>query len=242
MVVGCMPVGKTVLLPKRAEAGDPAKYRPITMSDIVVRCFHRILAQRMEIQLPFSTRQKAFGAVMADSVWFIQVVIKHHQDNLRPLTVAFVDVKKAFDSVSHQSILVAAARLGVPPPFLGYICKLYSNAVTTLRIGPDVSGPIRLGRGVRQADDLSIHLFNAMIDMCLAGLDPSLGCEVGDLRVNHGTFADDIALFAATPRGLQVLATELESQLSMCGLSISSGLHGKLATMGLALTARRRSG
>ena len=162
MVVDCMPAGKTVLLPKRAEAGDPAKYRPITMSDIVVRCFHRILAQRMEIQLPFSTRQKAFGAGdgVADSVWFIQAVIKHHQDNLRPLNVAFVDVKKAFDSVSHQSILVATARLGVPPPFLGYIRKLYSNAVTTLRIGPDVSSPIRLGRGVRQGDPLSIHLFN----------------------------------------------------------------------------------
>ena len=218
-----------MLLPKRAEAGDPTKYRLITMSDIVVRCFHRILAQRMEIHLPFSTRQKAFraGDGVADSVWFIQVVIKHHQDNLRPLNVAFVDVKKAFDSVSHQSILVAAARLGVPPPFLGYIRELYSNVVTTLRIGPDVSSPIRLGRGVRQGDPLSIHLF------CLAGLDPSLGCEVGDLWINHGAFADDIASFAATPCGLQVLATELESQLSMCGLSISSGPHGKSATMHL---------
>ena len=69
--------------------------------------------------------------------------------------------KKAFDSVSHRSILVAAARLRLPPPFLGYIRELYSNAVTT--------GPISLGRGVKQGDPLSIHLFNAVIDMCLAG-------------------------------------------------------------------------
>ena len=33
-----------VLLPKCAAAGEPAKYRPITMSDIVMRCFHWILA------------------------------------------------------------------------------------------------------------------------------------------------------------------------------------------------------
>ena len=112
MAVGWMPAGKTSLLPKCAEAEDPAKYRPITMSDIVLRCFHRILAQRMQIHLPFRTRQKAFhaGNGVADLVWFIQAVIKHHQDSLRPLHVAFVDVKKAFDSVSHQSILVAAAR------------------------------------------------------------------------------------------------------------------------------------
>ena len=57
-------------------------------------------------------------------VWFIQAVIKHHQDGLRPLNVIFVDVKKAFDLFSHQSILVAASRLGVPPPFFGYIHEL----------------------------------------------------------------------------------------------------------------------
>ena len=47
LLAGCLPGrlcrGQTVLLPKCAEAEDPAKYRPITMSDIVVRCFHRIL-------------------------------------------------------------------------------------------------------------------------------------------------------------------------------------------------------
>lgn len=83
----------------------------------------------MEIHLPFSTHQKAFcaGDGFAASVWFIQAVIKHHQDNRRPLNMAFVDARKAFDSVSHQSLLVAAARLGVPPPFLGYIRELYSG-------------------------------------------------------------------------------------------------------------------
>lgn len=104
----------------------------------------------MEVNLPFSSRQKAFrkGDGIADSVWFIQGIIHHHQDALRPLNIAFVDVKKAFDSVSHQSILVAAARLGVPPPFLGYLHEFYSDARTVLRIGTERSGPIRLGRGV----------------------------------------------------------------------------------------------
>ena len=110
------------------------------------------------------------GDGVADLVWFIQEVIKHHQDNLRPLNVAFVDVKETFDSVSHQSILVAAVRLRVPPPFLGYVPELYSDVVTALRIGSQLSGPIRLGRGVSQGEPLSIHLFNAVIDVCLAGL------------------------------------------------------------------------
>ena len=56
-------------------------------------------------------------------------------------------MKKAFDSVSHQSILVAATRLGIPPPFLGYLRELYSNAQPRLRIGFDQSEPIKLGQG-----------------------------------------------------------------------------------------------
>ena len=103
------------------------------------------------MHLPPSLRQKAFrrGDGIADSVWFMQTVIKHHQDTLCPLNIAFMDVKKAFDSVSHRSILVAAARLGVPPPFLTYLRELYGDAQTRLRIGTELSEPIKLGRGVR---------------------------------------------------------------------------------------------
>ena len=66
--------GETVLLPKVSGAGAPNEFRPITISNIVVRCFHRIMAQRMEMHLPLSLRQKAFrrGDGIADSVWFMQ--------------------------------------------------------------------------------------------------------------------------------------------------------------------------
>ena len=113
--------GVTVLLPQVSGAGARNEFCPITMSDIVARCFLRIMAQRTEMHLPLSLHQKAFrsGDKIADLVWFMQTIIKHHQDNLCPLNIAFMDMKKTFDSVSHQPMLLAAARLGVPPPFLG---------------------------------------------------------------------------------------------------------------------------
>lgn len=91
---------------------------------------------------------------------------------------------------------------------------------------------------MKQGDPLSIHLYNGVIGMCLAGLDLSLGCEVGWLRVNHDAFADDIAWFAATPCGLQALASELETQLSLCGLSIRSGPQGKSASLCLDIEGK----
>ena len=193
--------GDTMLLPKVSGASALNEFHPIMISDIVVRCFHRIMAQRMEMHLPLSLHQKAFWSRdgIANSEWFMQTVTKHHQDNLCPLNIAFVDVKKVFVSVSHQSILVAAARLGVPPPFLGYLSELYSDVLTKLRIGTELSDPIRLGWGVRQGDPISVHLFNAVIDLALTGLGPELGTEIGVVRVNHNVFADDTALIARSP-------------------------------------------
>ena len=181
--------GVTVFIPKVEGTRDPAQHRPITMSDMVARCFHRILAKRMETFLPFNIRQKAFraGDGTAESVWFLQQLIQKHKDQLSPLNVAFVDVKKAFDSVSHQSIILAAKRLGAPPPLLSYLTELYSDAWTSIRAGGERSEAIRSGRGVRQGDPMSPHLFNAVIDWVIQDLDPSIGALIGDGRTTSSS-------------------------------------------------------
>lgn len=234
--------GETVLIPKQLGTRDPAKHRPITIADIVIRCFHRILAKRFECQLPFNTRQKAFqsGDGAADSIWLLQSIIRQQQRDIQPLNIAFIDVLKAFDSVSHNSILIAAQRMGVPPPFLGYLSHLYGDAQTTLRIGDHRSDPINVTQGVRQGDPLSVHLFNAVIDWCLSDLDPELGVIVGDTRVNSGAFADDIALIARTPRGVQSLLDDMAVQLRLCGLEVSAGLDGKSASLRIDVDGRKK--
>jgi len=65
--------GVTTLIPKSAEAKLPGEYRPITVSTIIARLFHRILASRLEEHVPLSPRQKAFprGDSLADNVWLL---------------------------------------------------------------------------------------------------------------------------------------------------------------------------
>ncbi|KAL9976766.1 hypothetical protein ACROYT_G014096 [Oculina patagonica] len=106
--------GETVLISK--ESGTQGKHRLITLSDITIRCFHRVLAKRMEKDLPWNTRQKAFrsGDGVADSIWLLQNIIRQHQHTYKPLNIVFLDIKKAFDSVSHQSLILAAQRMGTP--------------------------------------------------------------------------------------------------------------------------------
>ena len=58
----------------------------------------------------------------------------------QPFSLAFLDVSKAFDSVSHDSIFLAAATAGIPGPF-GRVTSVPCTAgpVTRLRVNGELS-------------------------------------------------------------------------------------------------------
>ena len=144
-LLACRPpeafeVGVTVALAKSADAADPSEYHPITMATIICRLFHRLLAHRVGSHLPLGSRQKAFreGDGQADNVWILRSIIDDCKARRHPLCVTFVDVRKAFDTVSYESVVKAAERIcliGFPPGLVSYIRCLYTGCVTQFRVG-----------------------------------------------------------------------------------------------------------
>ena len=47
-------VARTIFIPKKPDAVDPADFRPITISSALVRLFHCILAKRIDSAMEFS--------------------------------------------------------------------------------------------------------------------------------------------------------------------------------------------
>ena len=136
-LLACRPpeafkVGVTVPLPKSADAADPSEYRPITMATMICRLFHRLLAHTAGRHLPLGARQKAFrqGDGLADNVWILRSLIEDCKARHRPLCVTFVDVRKAFDTVSHESVVKAADRIGFPPGLVSYIGRRSTAAAS----------------------------------------------------------------------------------------------------------------
>ena len=114
--------------------------------------------------------------------------------------MTFVDVRKAFDTVSHESVVKAAERIGFPPALVTYIRCLYTRGVTRLRAGGGraLGSLIHPSRSIRQGDPLSPLLFCAVMHWVLSQLGDHLGLELaGGVRVNHLAFADDVALLSA---------------------------------------------
>ena len=207
--------GVTVLIPKSGDAIEPAQFRPITLGPILCRLFHRILAQRIEASYSISERQKAFrkGDGIADNTYILRYVLADRKARCQPISVAFLDVAKAFDSVSHESLFLAASNAGIPEPLVVYIRSLYAGSRTQLRVSDGLSDEIMIKRGVRQGDPLSPVLFNAIIDMCIQHIDPNIGVPVGDQTLSCLAFADDLVLLAKSPRGLQHIFTTIERPL-----------------------------
>ena len=221
----CLCEGRTTLIPKVIGTNDPAKFRPITVTSVLVRAFHKVLTDRTEVHCPVSSRQKAFrsGDGLAENVLILQSVLKIATDTRKPrnLSIAFLDVKKAFDSVSHQSMLIAAKRHGMPGPLLRYIENIYSEGFTKLRSEEKESGVVKTKRGVRQGDSLSCPLFNMVVDWATSHLEPDLGFQLVSNMITHLEFCDDLALIAENDLFLQRQMNLVVEALGKCGLEVN---------------------
>ena len=195
--------GITVLVPKNQTGLESKDFRPITMGSILCRLYHKLLAERVERLYEISGSQKAFrkGDGLAENVYILTNVFADRKARSQATNLAFLDVSKAFDSVSHDSIFLAAASAGIPQPLVRYIRSVYTGSTTRLRVNGEMSQDIMVRRGVRQGDPLSPVLFNSVVDLALRQIDQEIGISVGTETLSCLAFADDLVLLATTPKG-----------------------------------------
>ena len=233
-----MAKGITTLVPKVIGTTNPGEFRPITVTSTFSRLYHCILGERFSNTLPYNDRQKGFKK--GDGLYFnsklLQKTINEAKENYKNLKVAFVDVAKAFDSVSHQTLWVACRRLGVPEHIVSYLKHFYAQGTTRIKLPGKLGRVIEIKRGIKQGDPLSVHLFNAVIELCTEKLDKDIGYEFKNgANLTFMAYADDIILFSKTESGLKHNFKILEDQLALCGLNIN---YKKSATLGI--TSKRK--
>lgn len=130
------------MIPKTAEAGGPGDFRPISVSSVIVRHLHRILAARLESIVTHVPEQNGFKRGfdgVAANVFMLDSVLRCAWKKSRSLCVAILDVKKAFDSVSHATIHHILLERGFPAEFCNYIRCLYRDGVSQICCGGMVS-------------------------------------------------------------------------------------------------------
>ena len=218
---------RTTLIPKGARPRTPGEFRPITVSSVVLRLLHKVLAKRVGKKGLLSLRQKAFVREhgCSSNLITLQTLIHRAKALKSPLHVALLDTRKAFDSVSTDSILYAAAEKGLPPPMIDYLRRIYSQSSSTW-IG---DRKVTIRRGVRQGDPISPFLFNAVLDLTLRELPEVFGYNWEGIMLTHLAFADDVVLVSSSRAGLQALIDRYAEESALSGLSVNAGKCGSLS-------------
>ncbi|CAD6238435.1 GSCOCG00012534001-RA-CDS, partial [Cotesia congregata] len=223
---------KTTLIPKKDGASEPGDFRPITVSSVITRTFHKVLANRMNNLIKLDPRQRGFRSVdgCSENIFLVDLILRFSRLNSKPLFMASIDVAKAFDSVSHQAIVDTLRSFGVPLSIVDYIAGVYRKSTTRLQCAGWTSDLISPKKGVKQGDPLSPIIFNMVLDRLFSEIPEEIGCRLGGVIVNALAYADDLLLFASTSTGLQRLLDISNEYLSECGLAVNAS---KCATMAL---------
>lgn len=214
---------RTVLIPKSGNWKNPGNYRPISIASVIIRHYHKILANRIYEEFHNDERQRGFIRAdgSAEIIYSISTILDITRRQKKQLHVAFLDIKKAFDSISQHSIFEALHNKGFPEKIIEYIKYIYKNSEIILEINGENSEIIKPGQGVRQGDPLSPIIFNLVMDEILVKISKNIGFEYQQLILNALAFADDLILLASTKEGLQSLLNEITIEMERHGLSLA---------------------
>lgn len=233
-----LKVSRAVFIPKTSSPEQPSDFRPIAISSLLLRVYHRIIALRVQRLVSLDERQRAFIPAdgCAENVILLSALLAESRREKRSLYLATLDLRRAFDTVTFGAVLAAAGRGGFPPTTICYLERLYSYSTVLIGAG-GFERSVPVTRGVRQGDPLSPALFNLVIDGLLRSLPGHIGWRLGDAHVNALAFADDLVLCASTPDGLQELLNAAEAYLNPRGLAFNVS---KCSSLSLVASGREK--
>ena len=90
--------------------------------------------------------------------------ITNFVNDLNSVDIVYLDVRKAFDSVSHQKIIYKLSKYGIGGSLLAWIQNFLSNRVQRVKVGNAYSNPCTPTSGLAQGSILGPWLFLVILD------------------------------------------------------------------------------
>ena len=154
------------LIPKEEPYDDIKNYRPISLMNVDLKIYTKILCLRLRQFLPEILHENQFGYVSKNIAQATTLMRDLHYDmSVSNKDSFFVSINflKAFDHVSHKYVEKVLGWMNFPEKFINAIRSLMKNCTSQLIINGHKSRKIKLKSGIRQGCPMSKDTFNIII-------------------------------------------------------------------------------
>ena len=222
--------GITYLIPK----GTPKQgsdFRPITCMSNLYKLTTKCVTQVMQLVVEHRSllSENQLGTVRmvqgAKEQNMINIAINRAAGN--NLKTAWIDVKKAFDSVQHNYLLQCIEKLNFPPWIIKFLKSTIEQWSINIKLNNATILEKRIERGILQGDSLSPLLFV----LCMNPLSRKLNIKYSKVPIpvhdgdhyvsNHLLFIDDLKLFAEREDILAKMMDETKRFFDIVGLEMN---------------------
>jgi hypothetical protein len=205
-------IGNITSLFKGGDTDNTNNFRGTTITSSLGKLFNRILNNRLECFRNNSNlkrkEQIAYekGKRTTDHLFTLYTLLEKYNTSKNNMYACFIDMRKAFDTVIHESVLLKLLNTNVNGNFYKLIKSMYENVNLSVKINPtERTEYFKSQVGIRQGDNLSPNLFKIILNDLPYTLEESEVDPVS-LNGNHITclmYADDLVLFSESAEGLQ---------------------------------------
>ena len=198
---------------KKGDPNVPDNYRGISLLNICSKIYSYILNKRLVTWIEenniIDETQAGFrkGHSTVDHIFTLMAIIQKQLSYHKKLYVAFIDFRKAFDSIVRMKLWTVLKKHGIKGKMYQAITGMYNTVKAKVRAGSDLTESFMCPLGLKQGDICSPVLFSLFIN--------ELANEIMQ-QGRHGIqllpdlvqilillFADDVILASDTVCGLQ---------------------------------------
>ena len=222
--------GLIVPIYKKGDADDTNNYPGITLISCFAKLFTSVINNRLktweqeneistDAQFGFKTNHSTI-----DAIFILKYLIDKKLNDKKNLYCAFIDLKKAFDSVSRTSLWYKLIKCGIDGKILKIIRSLYSEIKLRVRNLNSLSDLYSCDLGLLQGEILSPFLFTIFLNDIEMHLGQNLhdGITLDHLQLYLLLFADDAVLISETPEGLQRSLDSLHTYCNKWNLKVNT--------------------
>lgn len=205
-----------ILIYKKGDSNDPSNFRPIALMSCLYKLFTSLLSSRVsQFAVEFdlmSPHQKSARPSEGchEHTFTLQSIVADCKRNSKNCFFAWLDLRNAFGSISHDVIYTTLSHMGFSESFVDLIKDIYTDTTTTIKTSQsEETDTININAGVKQGCPISPVLFNLSSELLIRSVtskcndNKDIPFLLHDQPISILAYADDLVLISRSREGLQ---------------------------------------